>query len=283
MGLTLRNAMCVERKPDPSIVIPPSFDWRQHKPACVLPVRDQLQCGACWAFATVLPLSYRACAFGAASAVHSPQYLLNCDRSCFSNAPTICEGGCSGGYLDLAWEFLRTRGTTLESCWPYTQDDNPNACPVDTCPIALQAVDRYTVRTVANIQREILEYGPVTAGLIAYTDLLTYTDGVYIRQSNDVVGGHAITLLGWGTEAGGVPYWLAQNQWGTGWGMQGYIKIRRGTNEAAIEQYIHAGRPNVTGVTFPTADLVAEQDVSSAFKVSFTVWATMVLLLLAAE
>jgi hypothetical protein len=125
----------------------------------------------------------------------------------------------------------------------------------------LKAVDRYTVRKPENIQREILQYGPVTAGLVVYADFLTYDgSGVYTRQSDDVVGAHAITLIGWGTTSEGLAYWIAENQWGTSWGAAGYLKIRRGTNEASIEQYIHAGRPNITGVVFPTSDLLPESE-----------------------
>ncbi len=284
LGLTLKVAQCVERRPDPGIAIPDAFDWRTAQPNCSLPVRDQLQCGSCWAFATVRPLELRACLFGAPLAVHSPQFLLNCDHGCFDNAPTVCEGGCSGGYLDLAWNFLKTVGTVLDNCWPYTQDDG-SACPTH-CPVALRAVDRYTVKTAVNIQREILQYGPVTAGLVAYTDLLTYDGvGVYIRSSNDVVGGHAVTLVGWGTQ-GGVDYWIAENQWGTGWGAAGYLKIRRGVNEALIEQYIHTGRPNITGVVFPTGDigpqgidpLILQSEGARAFVTFVWVWVLVILL-----
>ena len=49
-------------------------------------------------------------------------------------------------------------------------------------------------------------------------------------------------IFGWGTENGS-PYWLAANQWGTGWGEKGFFKILRGVNEVNFEEYIYAATP----------------------------------------
>ena len=93
------------------------------------------------------------------------------------------------------------------------------------------------------------------------SDFPTLADGVYVVHSAKKVGDHAVRMLGWGTdyievatEEGGtetvaVPYFLCANSWGTAWGSsssgKGYFKIRRGTNEAGIEQEIVAGIPQL--------------------------------------
>lgn len=51
----------------------------------------------------------------------------------------------------------------------------------------------------------------------------------YIKKSN-----HLVLLTGWGEDDEG-KYWEIQNSWGTEWSSEGYIKIRRGTNEYNVE------------------------------------------------
>lgn len=69
--------------------------------------------------------------------------------------------------------------------------------------------------------------------------------GVYTRKSRKCIYGHAVKIIGWGTEKG-VDYWLVANSWNTNWGDDGFFKIRRGTDECGIEStLIVAGVPKV--------------------------------------
>jgi len=97
---------------------------------------------------------------------------------------------------------------------------------------------------VTQIQTEIMKNGPVEADFTVYADFPSYKSGVYQKHSDQVLGGHAIRILGWGTEAG-VPYWLVANSWNPDWGDKGYFKIVRGTDECGIEDDINAGLPKV--------------------------------------
>lgn len=55
----------------------------------------------------------------------------------------------------------------------------------------------------------------------------SYTSGVYTcPTSGQPLGGHAVSIIGWGTE-GGVDYWLVRNSWNPTWGAGGLFKIRR--------------------------------------------------------
>lgn len=89
-----------------------------------------------------------------------------------------------------------------------------------------------------------LHTGPVEADFDVYDDFPQYKSGVYIKTSDNLLGGHAIKILGWGTEKG-VDYWLAANSWNPDWGDKGYFKIRRGTDECGIEEDINAGEPKL--------------------------------------
>ena len=57
-----------------------------------------------------------------------------------------------------------------------------------------------------------------------------------------MLGGHAIKIMGFGTE-NGEDYWLVANSWNEEWGDHGYFKIKRGTNECQIENPIINGGP----------------------------------------
>lgn len=48
-----------------------------------------------------------------------------------------------------------------------------------------------------------------------------------MHTTGDALGGHAVKLIGWGTE-NGTPYWLVMNSWNETWGDKGMFKILRG-------------------------------------------------------
>jgi cathepsin B len=98
----------------------------------------------------------------------------------------------------------------------------------------------YSVSGVAQIAAEIATHGAVEAAFTVYADFINYKSGVYSYTTGDELGGHAVKLIGYGTE-NGVDYWLAQNSWTTTWGDNGMFKIRKGTDECGIEDEIVAG------------------------------------------
>ena len=62
------------------------------------------------------------------------------------------------------------------------------------------------------------------------------------RQKEELIGLHAVRLIGWGVE-NDVKYWIAANSWGKTWGENGFFKIKRGENHCGIESMVHAGQP----------------------------------------
>ena len=89
---------------------------------------------------------------------------------------------------------------------------------------------------------EIATYGTVSASFTVYQDFLTYKSGVYVHKTGGAVGGHAIKIIGYGTE-NGQDYWLCANSWNDSWGDNGYFKILKGVNECGIESGVGAGHP----------------------------------------
>ena len=54
--------------------------------------------------------------------------------------------------------------------------------------------------------------------MIVYDDLLNYASGIYFTKSDEIIGSHAILIVGWGETSSGTKYWEVQNSWGSDWG-----------------------------------------------------------------
>lgn len=71
-------------------------------------------------------------------------------------------------------------------------------------------------QNVRAIQKELYKRGSIQATFYIYSDFLSYKTGVYQHVAGEMLGGHAVKLIGWGEE-NGVPYWLIANSWNTDW------------------------------------------------------------------
>ncbi|KAH7818263.1 putative cathepsin B2 cysteine protease [Monocercomonoides exilis] len=215
--------------------VPEEFDSRSYWQGKILGVRDQGDCGSCWAFAISECVGDRINIIGRGRGHMSPQDLVSCDKD---------DMGCDGSTLDPAWQWIFTDGITNEDCMPYVSGTGR----VPQCP--KRCINGSTIiRTRANswrylhddeMQKEIYEHGPIQVAFTVYDDFRTYKSGVYKHKYGSACGGHAVLCLGWGVE-NGTPYWLCQNSWGSSWGDEGLFKILRGDNHCGIESYAFCG------------------------------------------
>jgi cathepsin B len=201
-----------------------TFDSRTKWSGCVGAVRNQGQCGACWAFATVESFEDRLCVAGKVDPLiqRSTQYLLDC-------APN--QSGCNGGYPSYAWQYLVSNGAPSEACYPYagTKKTCPSKCTNGAALNNTRATTVVNYQTLASVQSDLETYGPVSTWMAVYTDFYYYSTGVYSPTTNSFLGYHAVKVIGFGYDSYYGNYWLAQNSWGTTWGEQGFFRIKTGT------------------------------------------------------
>jgi cathepsin B len=220
--------------------LPDSFDAATKWPNCIHAIRNQAQCGSCWAFAASEVLSDRFCiaSSGSVNVVLSPQYLVSCDTSDY---------GCDGGYLSNSWQFLQQTGIPTDTCYPYTSGGGDSGDCKSTCSDG-SAIKTYKAKTVSTpgtvdqMQNEIFNNGPIEVAFSVYRDFLSYTSGVYQHKTGGLLGGHAVKAVGWGV-SNGTPYWIIANSWGASWGLQGRFWIKKGSNECGIESNVITGTP----------------------------------------
>jgi len=253
--------------------LPVNFDARVQWPNCpsIQEVRDQGSCGSCWAFGAVEAMTDRICiASSGSKIVHiSAEDLLACCE--------LCGMGCNGGYPTAAWNHYRFTGlvsggnyNTKQGCEPYTLPScdhhvngtrQPCGDELPTPKCSHKCIDSYptpydqdkhhgaSVYSISSkqeqIQTEIMKNGPVEAAFSVYADFLAYKTGVYQYTTGDLLGGHAIKILGWGVE-NTTPYWIVANSWNEDWGDKGFFKILRGSDECGIESSIVAGEPKLS-------------------------------------
>ena len=79
-------------------------------------------------------------------------------------------------------------------------------------------------RRMEDIMHEVMTQGPVLALMEVARDLFSYREGVYQRLEAEVVGHHAVRIVGWGVEDG-QRFWRLANTWGRGWGERGLFRI----------------------------------------------------------
>lgn len=238
--------------------LPDNFDWRSvERNGRTInfdsPVRNQGSCGSCYAMAAiaVAEARIRIMTNNKFRPILSPQQVVAC--SSYNQA-------CDGGYPFLVGKHANDYGLVEESCMEYSAENGQ--CPtINQCSSGRMARPVFYAENYnyvggyyggcneAKMMREIFEHGPIMVALEAPSSLFYYSGGVFtgaspVSEGKDIPGvlnkwqhtNHAVVCVGWGVDKEtDTKYWILKNTWSDTWGETGYFKIRRGTDECAVE------------------------------------------------
>jgi cathepsin B len=255
--------------PTANVEVPTDWDAATAFPKCaktITDIRDQSNCGCCWAFGGAEAASDRMCIASDAELLMP----LSAQDICFNSN----FDGCDGGQISTPWSYISRTGVvtggqnkgigpfgagycsafSLPHCHHHgpTKDDPYPAegaagCPSESsprgpssCDASAEAphnsfsADKYTfsgrsqsASGAAAIKQFMMEGGPCEVAFTVYSDFENYDTGIYKHTSGSFAGGHAVKFVGWGVE-NGQEYWKVANSWNPYWGESGYFRIAPG-------------------------------------------------------
>jgi len=199
--------------------VPDSVDWTTK--GVVTPVKNQGQCGSCWAFSTTGALECNYAIEKGHLTSLSEQELVDC-------APVI-DGclGCNGGQMDGAFKYVQKNGGLCsESEYEYTAKNGQ--CKSSSCGTKYNANVGYqdvTPDSATSLETAVAQ-GCVSVAIEAdQTAFQHYSSGVLTGNCGTNLD-HGVLVVGYGTD-GSQQYWKVKNSWGESWGQQGYVNICR--------------------------------------------------------
>lgn len=210
--------------------LPSNIDWRTKN--AVSSVKDQGQCGSCWAFSSTGAIEGVWAISNGELLDLSPQQLVDCATG-FSYG----SHGCNGGEMDGAFKYVSEYGQCEETEYPYTSGVSKTSGTCKKCHIAVTTFScaDVTSKDQLSLKNAVFQQ-PVSVAIEADTRYFqSYSGGVLDSSSCGTKLDHGVLVVGYGEEKGN-KYWLVKNSWGSSWGENGYVKILRSdsTNDAGI-------------------------------------------------
>jgi cysteine peptidase B len=202
-------------------------DWRDK--GAVTPVKDQGQCGSCWAFSATGSIEGQWFVAGHPLTSVSEQQLTSCDT---------LDHGCSGGLMDRAWQWIvQYNGGQIatEEDYPYVSGTGRvPACNKSTHPYgAILTGYSDLPKDEKGMGQWVSQNGPLSIAVDA-TTFQSYKGGIVTNCISSRLN-HGVLAVGY-DETFSTPYWIIKNSWGTRWGESGYIRVKKGSNQCMLNQ-----------------------------------------------
>ncbi|XP_051892373.1 cathepsin L.1 [Pristis pectinata] len=205
---------------DKNVSLPDTVDWRDQ--GYVTHVKDQQQCGSCWAFSATGALEGQHFRKTGNLVSLSEQQLVDCSTE-YGNY------GCNGGLMNNAFQYIIDNGgIDTEYSYPYQAEDGPCRFNPGTVGATCYGIINVQEGSELSLKKVVAMIGPVSVAIDAsHPSFRMYSSGIYDEPlcSSEYLD-HAVLAVGYGT-LGGRDYWLVKNSWGTDWGNKGYIYMSR--------------------------------------------------------
>ncbi|XP_054154742.1 uncharacterized protein LOC128953285 [Oppia nitens] len=204
-----------------SVSVPDSHDWRSS--GKVGHIKNQGQCGSCWAFASVAIIESRLAIKKGSLRTLSEQEIIDCTSG------YDCQ---HGGNIQMATQTLnRLGGIEGDNDYPYISGSGgKGSCHYQAARrVAHVGTSLHSVSGEAAMQQSVYQNGPLYVHVYANADFQHYRSGIFSSGSCNAQINHAVTVVGYGPG-----YWIIKNSWATSWGEQGFMRMTRGHDMCRI-------------------------------------------------
>lgn len=234
LDVTTRSQEASERQQAviPNVVLPTNFDWRDYN--AVTPVKNQGQCGSCWAFSVTGNVEGQYAIKHKKLISLSEQELVDCDS---------LDSGCQGGFMDNAYKAIEQLGG-LETETDYPYDGDKEACVFNKTEVKVTVSGALNISSnETKMAQWLFKNGPISIGINANA-MQFYMGGVSHPLKflcNPKGLDHGVLVVGFGVHRTSIrhkilPYWLVKNSWGPRWGEKGYYRVYRGDGTCGVNQ-----------------------------------------------
>jgi len=215
--------------------LPDAFDWRTK--GAVTDVKDQGQCGSCWAFSATGNMEGQWFLSGKKLTSLSEQNLVDCDHECLD--ADDCDQGCEGGLQPNAYNYvIKNNGIDTEDSYTYEGVDG--TCRFKAASVGTKISNwTFIAKDEAQMASYLVAHGPLAVAVDAEIWQFYIGNGVVTLPCGTDLD-HGVLIVGYGVEDnvfGKTPYWTIKNSWGADWGDSGYIYIQRGNGECGVDLY----------------------------------------------
>jgi len=212
---------------------PGSFDWR---PNGITAIKDQKQCGSCWAFScteSIESLWMIKGKKGKTQVPLAPQQIVDCDT---------VDQGCNGGDLPTCYQYVQQAGgLEPESAYPYKAHDGRCNAQQNLMEDPISGF-QYAIpqgSTNENTMAAFLAANQPISIIVDASIWSSYNGGVLTADQCGDSLDHAVQAVGYsGLDTNG--YWIVRNSWGADWGENGFIRLQFGANTCGMTYEVTA-------------------------------------------